>query len=147
MTTKTEQQFADKMVAEGWEVYHTGFPDFLCRKDGEVILVEVKRSSKEKLQDNQHLILNALNDSSPTAFVWSPDSLDLIPIHQKRQSKDSLQNEDEEKFGNSQCPISWADTVITVLYRTEGWSLERIADQFGITAEAVRQRILKAKGG
>ena len=46
MPTATEQAFADKMKASGWEVFRNGFPDFLCRKDGKAILVEVKANGK-----------------------------------------------------------------------------------------------------
>lgn len=90
MPTATERAFAQKMESEGWEVYRNGFPDFLCVKDGKVIFVEVKRSKSEQPRANQYQILQLLNGTMIDAFLWSPDSSDLVPL--KKVSRSMIQN-------------------------------------------------------
>ncbi|KKN76941.1 hypothetical protein LCGC14_0365930 [marine sediment metagenome] len=145
MPTATEQAFADKMVAEGWEVYHNGFPDFLCKKGDEVILVEVKSSSKEIPRESQYQILRALDGSTPTAFVWSPDVPNLRAVSEQHQRK-ILENEGSiELFGNSTLPVALAGLVCEVLHKKDGKTYQEIAGIFGVSYETIRREILKAK--
>ena len=74
MTTKTEQIFIDKMVAKGWEVYHNGFPDFLCQKGNITYLVEVKATASEQLKPDQITMMGLLQNLGVECYRWSPDS-------------------------------------------------------------------------
>lgn len=56
-------------------------------------------------------------------------------------SKVTISFERDSKFPE------WATPDILKAMRKEGRTLKDIADQFGVTAEAVRQRVLKAKEG
>ena len=150
MPTATEQQFADKMTADGWSVYHNGFPDFLCVKDGKVIVVEVKGSSSEQLKEHQQQILANLNNNTIEAFVWAPNMVTLTPFEEYPTSSVSKNRglpifQPEELFGNSNLPLSLAHIVITTLHNKDGKSIQAIADMFGVSYETIRREILKAK--
>ena len=47
---RREQEFQLKAVADGWKVYHKGYPDFLLYKENEnkIKFVEIKRHQKRK---------------------------------------------------------------------------------------------------
>jgi hypothetical protein len=45
--TPTEAQTKERLEAEGWKVYHSGFPDFFCFKDCQVMFVEVKKGGQQ----------------------------------------------------------------------------------------------------
>ena len=39
---KVEEQLQTQLQEEGWEVLHTGWPDFLCVRGNQTIFVEAK---------------------------------------------------------------------------------------------------------
>jgi len=80
MPTPSEQQFIDKMISEGWEVFSSGYPDFVCLKDGKSILVEVKKDDNDFLRNNQLDMLNILTTTAPEAFIWNPEVNYLTPL-------------------------------------------------------------------
>lgn len=80
MPTKTEKCFVNEMTDAGWEVWHNGFPDFVCQKNGSTILVEIKATKKEPLRRHQHNTLTILEHRDLSCFVWSPDNKQLIPL-------------------------------------------------------------------
>jgi hypothetical protein len=50
---KVQGAFWDKMTEDGWELTKKAWPDFLCMKDGKVILVTVKGSRGRKIKAMQ----------------------------------------------------------------------------------------------
>lgn len=66
-------EFQDRVKAEleqnGWTVLDSGWPDFLCIKDGKVQAMEVKRDN-EKLRPNQKQLLDVLHKLIPTRVIY-----------------------------------------------------------------------------
>ena len=69
-----EEQFAAFMRREGWGITKKGWPDFVCWKNGEVIVVEVKPKKDEDLSRPQYMVMKALAKQGFKCYRWSPDS-------------------------------------------------------------------------
>ena len=48
-----------ELERRGWTVFHRGFPDFICFKDGAIKFVEVKRG-RDKLKPTQRKVIEGL---------------------------------------------------------------------------------------
>lgn len=71
---KAEAEFYDFAYGEGWEVTKRGWPDFFCWvDDGNIMLVEVKRSDEVPLKTHQALVMERLASCGVPCFRWSPD--------------------------------------------------------------------------
>jgi len=56
---KAEAAFEQRMQSQGWTVTKRGWPDFICYKNGEVCLVEVKGHGR-RLKANQRQVMHLL---------------------------------------------------------------------------------------
>lgn len=66
-----ERQFAEKMLAEGWDVTKRGWPDFICRRNGEMMAVEVK-GPHDGLTSYQYETIRDLRAAGIPTYVWGP---------------------------------------------------------------------------
>jgi len=62
---KRERKIYEDLIYDGWKVFHKGFPDFLCFKDGKVKFIEVKKMSykfswKKGLSKHQREVIGLL---------------------------------------------------------------------------------------
>ena len=80
MPTETEQAFIDKMVAEGWDVKQGGFPDFLCTKGDDAMLIEVKAFPKDRLRESQVETQTFLNNKAIRCCVWVCGTDEVVPV-------------------------------------------------------------------
>lgn len=69
-----ENAFAQTARANGWEVFKTGYPDFICYKGSELMLVEVKPKKGGRLKLSQARLMNKLAEKGIKCYKWSPDS-------------------------------------------------------------------------
>ncbi|MFA5396812.1 MAG: hypothetical protein WC346_12465 [Methanogenium sp.] len=44
--SEVETKFRDEAKNKGFEIFHKGYPDYVIRKDGKIIFVEVKRKCR-----------------------------------------------------------------------------------------------------
>ena len=70
---KAEGAFWDEATKAGWVLTKKGWPDFICRKDGEVILVEVKAHRGRRLKREQLALMLLLSRLGMKCYRWSPD--------------------------------------------------------------------------
>lgn len=68
-----ENQFARRIIKEGWTITKRGWPDFLCERDGELLLVEVKPGRSSQLKKEQLRVARALKRYGVPVRRWSPD--------------------------------------------------------------------------
>lgn len=68
-----EQSFRQLAEAEGWDVTKRGWPDFLCRRNGELMAVEVK-DGNDGLSPQQYETISDLRRAGIPTFVWAPDT-------------------------------------------------------------------------
>ena len=83
-----ERTFEERAISEGWRVTKKGWPDFLCRKDGRVIAVEVKRLSpktgrRQALRREQLHTLEWLQGLGAEVYVSIAD--ELIPFNRRQE--------------------------------------------------------------
>lgn len=67
---RSEMEFIEWAQAQGWHVTKNGWPDFFCRRDGKVMLVEVK--DRTTLTAEQADTLADLDAHGFDTFVWTP---------------------------------------------------------------------------
>jgi len=132
MTTATEQVFIDKMQAEGWELFHYGMPDFVCRKDEDIIFVEVKTSVTERLLPTQIKTLEIFQKIKP-CFVWSPKTATLIPVSEYLNTLKPVN--DHYKRTRQVTP-----KLIKLMVKN-GHSIKEIATYFGTSKETIYRRL------
>jgi len=84
---KVEEQLQTELQEEGWEVLHTGWPDFLCIRGTQTIFVEAK-SGNEKLTKEQYRVLSHLRKLGLQCFKWTSfkglQSIDKLPIRKRK---------------------------------------------------------------
>jgi hypothetical protein len=59
MPTEFEKEVKEKLEDDGWTVYASGWPDFLCIRGSEVKAVEVK-GPNDKFRGHQRTVLGVL---------------------------------------------------------------------------------------
>lgn len=69
---ETEQDFAASLKAAGWTVTKRGWPDFICFKNGKMVMVEVKTLATVGLDWEQKRVLCALASCGIPCYLWSP---------------------------------------------------------------------------
>lgn len=69
---QAEATFRINAEASGWKVLHRGWPDFFCKKDGRIVLVEVKPRATSPLKREQARVMSALAAFGIPCFKWSP---------------------------------------------------------------------------
>lgn len=68
-----ERSFAEAAREDGWEVTKRGYPDFICYRGDDVMLVEVKKNANTRLKLSQSRIMNFLAKRGVKCYKWSPD--------------------------------------------------------------------------
>ena len=61
------------LQAQGWTVLRKGWPDFIAKRAGKVIAIEVKRNTLQSLSSYQRRVASWLTESGVTVYRWSPD--------------------------------------------------------------------------
>ena len=69
-----EATFFDYATQQGWVATKRGWPDFICYKDGRVLLVEVKQKTGLALREEQAKLLQYLISAGIPCACWSPES-------------------------------------------------------------------------
>ena len=69
---KTERLFKDLAEANGWEVTKKGYPDFICYRDSDIVLVEVKKPPNLKLSQEQAKFMDGIRKYGIKGKVWNP---------------------------------------------------------------------------
>ena len=69
-----EKELYSQLKGEGWDILSSGWPDFIAIKDGEVMAVEVKPNSSERLKPNQLKLMNLLHQLGVKCSRWTPDN-------------------------------------------------------------------------
>lgn len=64
-----EQRFADWAESQGWDVTKRGWPDFICRRDGAIMAVEVK-AGKDDIRPEQIDLLDNLSAAGIPTYVY-----------------------------------------------------------------------------
>lgn len=71
--TPSEAEFAALAASEGWRVTKRGWPDFICRRDGQLMAVEVK-SGSDGLSHEQWECINDLRAAGIPTFLWTRET-------------------------------------------------------------------------
>jgi len=80
---KAEQIFAEKARLDGWRVTKQGYPDFICYKGRDIMLVEVKQTKYHRLKRGQRKFMNTAARHGLRCYKWSPDN-DWLLCREKR---------------------------------------------------------------
>ncbi len=100
--TKTESECIKYFEAEGYEVYRPGWPDFLCVKGDQLILVEAKEV-KDRLRPHQANTLQILNRFGVKTSIFKGGCLvDIFKVQAAIEAK--IEPEHVEKI--EQPPIN-----------------------------------------
>ena len=70
---KTEKLFKDLAEANGWEATKKGYPDFICYRGDELVMVEVK-SLTGNLSPGQVKFREEMTKRGIKCVVWRPNS-------------------------------------------------------------------------
>ena len=74
LPNQSEMEFSKCAKLAGWEIFHTGWPDFLMiHPDKGICVVEVKQAAHHNLRENQIKVMNILKRAGLKCFKWSPD--------------------------------------------------------------------------
>jgi hypothetical protein len=69
----SEGAFWDAAQATGWTVSKRGWPDFICWKDEQLMVVEVKRHRGYRLKRHQTKVMIELAKRGIACYQWTPD--------------------------------------------------------------------------
>jgi hypothetical protein len=70
---QTERLFREEAAKAGWAVSKRGWPDFILRRGGEVVFVEVKARAAKSLKPEQMEIAEMLAGAGFKVYRWSPE--------------------------------------------------------------------------
>lgn len=135
MPTKIESRFEKIMEGDGWEVCLHGFPDSICKKDGKIVLVEVKGNQNERLRDSQIRTMNLLKDIIP-CFVWDRQRKAIIPVQEYLNKPIPAKVSAME---NKRQILEMENQLIHIM-RFRGETLHTIAESLGMSVKTVKQR-------
>lgn len=89
-----EGQFFDEYTKQGWHLERAGWPDFLCVRGAEVMLVEVKPKPWHPLEPEQRHSMDTLSSQGLACMRYSPgdglktyDDLSVKPNRQGEPRK------------------------------------------------------------
>lgn len=77
-----ESAFQHWAESEGWSVTKRGWPDFICRRNGELMAVEVK-GGKDGLRSEQIAAMRDLQDAGIPTYMWMPETGLTQPVRSK----------------------------------------------------------------
>ena len=66
-----ERQFEQNFTAQGWTVTKRGWPDFICSKNGQIMVVEVKRSARQGVL-RQRKVIDILKAHGVPCYRYDP---------------------------------------------------------------------------
>jgi len=69
-----EKMFSEIARKQGWRVSKRGWPDFICMRKGEIMLIEVKPKGTYRLKSMQEFVANLLKTHGINVCRWSPDN-------------------------------------------------------------------------
>jgi len=75
---KAEEEFAQHARRNGWSVTKRGYPDFICYRGNELMLVEVKPDKRHRLKKDQMKFKGEVGRRGIKVYRWSPDSNWLV---------------------------------------------------------------------
>lgn len=67
---KSGYDFAKWAIRKGWKVIHRGWPDFLCTKKDDLMLVEAKANPFVLLDERQLSVMKTLSSTGIPCFRW-----------------------------------------------------------------------------
>jgi hypothetical protein len=73
LANEAEEAFRSEAVAAGWTVCKRGWPDFICERDGKIVIVEIKPHRRRILKREQRRVMNLLASYGVPCYRWSPD--------------------------------------------------------------------------
>ncbi len=73
-----EAMLYDIMVKAGWHITKRGWPDFLCRKEGRLVAVEVKSKRTHKLKEEQKAVMLLLKSQGIECYRWTPAGFEPV---------------------------------------------------------------------
>jgi len=84
---KAETEFVNMAVKNGWEVTKRGWPDFVCYKGRQLVLVEVKKAKTSHLKRQQYRLMQALSKRGIECYKWTPD-IGMVPVSPAKDIKE-----------------------------------------------------------
>lgn len=80
---RAESLFAKTAREHGWMVTKRGWPDFICYRNNDIMLVEVKRKGAYRLKRTQEKFMKTISGYGVKCYRWSPDrdwlQNDIVP--------------------------------------------------------------------
>ncbi len=73
-----ERECYEALRKEGWFVSKKGWPDFLCIRGDDIILVEVKPKRSHRLKKHQYLVMTALTKAGLKCYRWTPEGFEKV---------------------------------------------------------------------
>ncbi len=80
LKNKPEETFRQHAIAHGYTPCKRGWPDFICCRGHEVMVVEVKPHKNYNLKKQQKFVLRFLAAHGINCYRWSPDTCKLTKI-------------------------------------------------------------------
>lgn len=68
----SEEAFRQEATSKGWVACKKGWPDFICEKEGKIIVVEIKTHRRRVLKREQLRVLQLLAQYGVPCYRWSP---------------------------------------------------------------------------
>lgn len=68
-----ENEFAIAARKNGWSITKKGYPDFICYKGDELMLVEVKANGNGRLKTSQQKFMNTISKYGVKCYKWYPE--------------------------------------------------------------------------
>ena len=68
----SEQAFAVEARKNGWAVTKQGYPDFICYKGDDIMLVEVKNGN-HRLKTSQYKFMNKVSSKGIRCYKWTKE--------------------------------------------------------------------------
>lgn len=69
---KAEEQFAQEAMALGWQVTKHGYPDFICYRGHQIMLVKVFKNGNFHLKKAHVKFMNTLKKFGVPCYKWNP---------------------------------------------------------------------------
>jgi len=70
----SERAFVEQAIMQGWKVTKRGWPDFICFRDGQVRVVEVKSRAGRVINRKQSAIIDTLKSFGMPCYRWDPEA-------------------------------------------------------------------------
>jgi hypothetical protein len=91
LCNNAEEAFRRQAVDSGWTVSKRGWPDFICERDGKIVIVEIKAHRRRILKREQRYVMNLLASYGVPCYRWSPDGgferIGTRPFHVRERER------------------------------------------------------------